>query len=654
MVFPLLGSDGLRVKRSGYVKIPGVTTGEPSGHWSPGAPQTYYSGPAGDRIVLVASTPFDVWLAWQHMRRYPPLAALTVICSSDGSRSPAEWQSLAFWDRWVRVYTIDPRTVPPALKGRVRALSFRAARTPTTLASALAHGLSASDFHDLLENAPLADQERTTTPSNTDHPSADPERRNYDPVEIRCGSFIRGKLYYPIDTVIQTHSNGAPVEKVETVVVTSDRRLLTPSHVGSICRLGDLTVAGVPRASPWASWRWRSVRDFLRGRAPTKDLASITNDVLAFLQRTVWLPQPTQFILLAFAVVTSYAQLLFDSVPLLLVTGPRSSGKTLLGRAMALVAANSCVIGAASAAAIARQIDEACGLVVFDDIEAIGPKSKDPQLSPLVQTLKLGCNRTTARKTWADPRTFQSRQLDLFGVKIIYNTVGCDPTLASRAFRIFAEPMPPTAAEALTGLAACDREVLRCLRDEMHCWVFAHVHSIVTVYRRIASRVSDRFDEIAAPFRVLAELTGDQHNLEDALADQRRLHNVGWGNPDELLQVAAQTLIRAGYFRCSPTHLALEMRRISMGTSTDTSEWKSPEWVGRAARRLGVFELNSAGERRRLFGVNLRIYPFSPDLIRTIESSHLSVKAPTAFCLSCIECIYRASNCPIMLSRQKK
>jgi hypothetical protein len=82
---------------------------------------------------------------------------------------------------------------------------------------------------------------------------------------------------------------------------------------------------------------------------------------------------------------------------------------------MAQVAYNASVVGAVSAAAVARHIDETRGFVALDDLESIGAKGAkgrgaDGSFGELVQALKLSYNRDTATKTWVDARRCGSRR----------------------------------------------------------------------------------------------------------------------------------------------------------------------------------------------------------------------------------------------------
>jgi hypothetical protein len=107
---------------------------------------------------------------------------------------------------------------------------------------------------------------------------------------------------------------------------------------------------------------------------------------------------------LTLLVPVTFAQAIFQSVPLVLVTGAPGTGKSALGKAMIKICANASLVGQTSAAAIARLIDETKGFVVFDDLESIGRKKgrEAPQFTELVQALKLSYNQETSWKTWTD------------------------------------------------------------------------------------------------------------------------------------------------------------------------------------------------------------------------------------------------------------
>ncbi|WP_184518463.1 hypothetical protein [Muricoccus pecuniae] len=189
-----------------------------------------------------------------------------------------------------------------------------------------------------------------------------------------------------------------------------------------------------------------------------------------------------------------------------------------------MLAANGTIVGQVNAAAAARLIHETKGLAVLDDLEAIGarPGKDGAAFGDLVQWLKVSYNRDTATKVWVDAsRNFKVERLNGFGIEVINNTTGVDSILGSRMIRVQTRKMPEAQASGRRGLEPPTSQEMVRLRDELHCWTFDNVGLIAQVYAEVCPSASERAEEIAAPLRVLARISGNpEHSarLEDALA----------------------------------------------------------------------------------------------------------------------------------------
>jgi hypothetical protein len=363
----------------------------------------------------------------------------------------------------------------------------------------------------------------------------------------------------------------------------------------------------------------------------------------------------------------TYAQSIFDSVPLIFLNGPAGSGKSEMGRAMARVCANAYVCGQSSAASIARFIDESRGFVVLDDMEMIG--NRGGEFSELVQALKLSYNKSTAVKLWTDVKTMRTQLLDFYGVKLINNTQGADNILSSRMLRIQTRKLPENMKKEFSELLPTDNKKLQDLRDELHTWTYDHVAEIEAHYRALYPKGSDRSDEITAPLKVMASLAGDaelRSQLEIALTRQKQ-RAIDLDDPKEVLHEALKNLIAQGYDMISITHLVLEMRSLisqDFGKSftNEIPEWARPEWVGRMLRSFDLIDSDpSRSKRIRVYGANLRFYPIRPSYLDDVKGWYEAQgtiipigthEDPTDFCQVCDNCPFRALACEIMARRQ--
>ncbi|MEY2493803.1 MAG: twinkle protein [Verrucomicrobiota bacterium] len=500
-------------------------------------------------------------------------------------------------------------------------------------------------------------------------------RASFQPVDIH-GAYYGGHLYYTAQTVVEGKeivSRGEGVEethktfRTETVVLRSDRTVHTAHlarapkgtpRANRVWRLDDLVITEPPRVNPWATWRWPSIEGYLAGRSRPRPLKSLLEDILAALKSAIYLPRDEDYTILAFCVVLTYVQQIFDSVPLIFVCGPAGSGKTAIGQQMAQLCCNACIIGKVSPATAARQVDEARGLTVLDDLEAIGKRNgKDSaQFGDFSQFLKVSYNKHTSIKLLTDMANGTTRKVNSYGVKVITNTSGADEILLTRMLRVETATMPREFRQGSPKETFSPKRLL-ALRDELHCWAFSSVQAVAETYGRLFPQHDSRAEEIVAPLRVLAELSDSsdlRERLEKALVRQRekppQITTV-----DELLRHTVENLVVIGQTEVSPIHVLMQMRSHAANREARHVNVKglTTAWIGRKMRIAGMVDMNAREARRRLHGLKIRILPLSTTFVAEVDAKRKRdipwYKDPVAYCTTweCKYCRYAAYGCPI-------
>lgn len=527
LCFPLLGEGMRPLGRYAFLNLPGVT-GSPVHErtWGPGPALTYRLGDfRPDATAVVACDVVDAWIAWQMARGGHPDVAF--LSRSHEGGWPPEWRSPSFWSGFDRVILLPGRgsgdfllDVAPGM-GRTPLL----ARLPADCGALadLADGRSDTVFDGLLSSASPWEIEIPDAGGQDEGDEVGGALFAAAPLEL-TGGLAGGHLYYPF--AVERRSVERPsrgVERVvhayETMMVRSDGRMLTaerlPAPVGTptdmrVLALSDGTRVREPPGLPGASsWSLSSIEAFSRwrregGPPPFRALPDLLRDVEAFLRSRVWLPERDAHLLAAGYVLLSHVHALFDAIPLLLVIGPRASGKSELGEAIARLSLNGAVAGQLRAAGVIRFLDENRGLIVLDDMDGIGTASVVGS-SELAQTLKVSYKRATARKPIAD-RGGRVRVANFFGPKVVSRTRPVDDVLGSRMLAIRTGAMP---GDLVLGADAFEDDVLDVLRDELHCWAMASVDEVRAAYLPLAAVRSDRFEEIAAGMRAIAGLAGE-------------------------------------------------------------------------------------------------------------------------------------------------
>jgi hypothetical protein len=689
LVYPLRGWDGKFYNKYGYYNIPDVTQNpQDSKSWMSGEARTYYSGPAsGKGLVFVCQEPMDLWRHWQAIDRTSLGKEVLLICSTHESIFPEEWKEPSFWAAWETIYLgHDSDDAGEQLTGKLAVWigkDVRRVRVPVWYGSNWTEfwqgGAAITEFTRLLRDAPLF----SLKVQGEFEEGQAYGRFAYKPVNIN-GAFHNGHLYYAVqilnraaDVISREGDRNIvrDVERLETVVVRSDRTIhsavVTAAPKGTreqdrVMRLTDGTLIDrEPQPNKYGTWSWPSIKAYLDGKSKIRPLGEILRDVLANLKASVWLPNEEDYAILTLIVPVTFAQAIFDSVPLIFLNGPAGSGKSEMGRAMSRLCCNAYVCGQSSAASIARFIDESRGFVVLDDLEVIG--SRGGQFSELVQALKLSYNKATAVKLWTDIKSMRTQLLDFYGVKMINNTRGTGEILGSRMLKIQTRKIPEGMKKEFGNIQPAESTKLSRLRDELHSWTFDNVKRIETAYRTLYPRTPDRSDEITAPLKVMASLANDPQlssELEIALTRQSQ-QALKLDSPQELLHEAVKNLVAQGYDVISPTHVTLEMRKlINQGNNSfleDMPEWVKPGWVGRMLRSLNVVDGDpESGRRMRVYGANLRFYSIRAAYLEQVKEwfgrrkteISIGVRQPTDFCKDCESCPYSRLGCEIMPKKQ--
>jgi hypothetical protein len=695
---PVLGADGVPLKRSLFSRLPNVTEGGPdpaAKDWAAGKPGTYWVTPRQERTELfVCEGAKDGWWLWQALRGSSVLKRLCLITSTHGSGIPEAWHSPMFWRDWDKVYLgQDADEAGDALAHRVRELAGRdvyRVRVPGDYGKDWTDffrgGQRAEDLAALLEAAPIFDVkvQGSVSPTLPDHAGT------YDvtPVDV-SRAYVNGHLYAPF-RVLESQvekvrgPNGRPVERTvqryRTLVLRSDGTVCTydyrPAPRGTprqdrVLALSDGTLLSrAPMVddtrmtfSPSAITRFRDARAAGRS-AMTLTPQKLLEGVHEHLKASSVLTREEDYALLTFVVVTSYAQAIFDAAPLVWVVG---SGGSTLGRALAQLGCNaSLVTRHASAAIAARALDRLGGLAVVD-LEGISRRSSEGEFREFVQQLGASIRKASATTTWTDPTTMRVEKLDLYGVKVVTGALGADTTFPVPVLKVYArKPSKETQPERHLPYSTDLQE----LRDNLHLWVLENVGRIDGLYRHSYSQHRSPLEALTAPLKVLADLLGHpalSGQLQAALALQEAPVPEAM-SAVQRVHAAVRNLIRQGYRKkLTLKQLMLELRLLAENdaveaSNTTTPEWREPRWVGRTLRAEKLIDPYTKDERRWLWGEQTRVLTLEPGFVaKTLQEFDTqgtayvpSSRGPLEFCLlkPCDECSY-ADFCTMRPRKEK-
>lgn len=681
LVAPVVGEDGRYYSRYVYRHLAPITIDnriDPPDSWCAGPSETYFSRRCrADDSLIVCENVFDLWTLMALIQDSSLERSHVVIAPTRCGKWPAAWESKEFWVRWRRVNLAIRSGGKPGedashdLDKRARTLAQLMDRdvhrvpphdAPDWLA-ARKSGISYDVFHRLLKSAMPLKPEDLRVDEAERYTSAASE-------DLSC-SYQRGFLFEAIRVLERDEIEGQCSERYRTVIVRSDRTLhrieQMPSPPGTarserVFRLvpDGALLRRVPTPSTDSTWRWKSVHAYLYQAGVAPPLAMLLDQIAAHLRASVWLPFQADYLLLACTVAATYCQQIFEAVPLILVTGAKGSGKTELSIAISKLCANSPgPVGLISAATLTRLVDASHGFVAIDDLEKIMAKrGSDPRFCDLTQTLKLSYKKESAQRMLTDVnQNNELQRLNFFGIKLVNNTSGADDILGSRMLRISTRQMPVGATLAREG--RMDSEQCAQLRDHLHVWAFTHVTEIARTYTQIFPCVSTRNEEIFAPIRVVAQLSGSaalRREVDEAIGATRLSTTVSATDAmeDALLAIVTKSITNGRGLRTVVTVLEAQMRlklregrQFGKTNTTDISDIESPEWIGRQFKDVFA-PAGAVPIRLEMLSRGTRAYQLREDLLEratkaaNVQRSELvEVADPRAFCISCSTCDYQ-------------
>jgi len=683
MVTPILGEDGSFYGRYVYHCLAGVTIDNRmdtawQGSWTVGASETFFSRKSKpDDSVIVCDDVRDLWALVALIQDSALDKNHIVIAPSLSKVWPETWKAQQFWKRWKRINIAIAATTANDEHGgverdqRARQLGAMSGRDvhrflpleKTSWLAARLDGLRHDVFCQLLRDAVVLSAADLRRGDGARYGSAAGQ-------DLSC-AYYGGYLYEALQVLETEAIDGLRTERLRTIVVRSDRtrhvamEMPAPPNTPKeerVFRLGDdgTLLHRLPVASSDSTWRWPSAHAFIYEGAVAPPLEVLLRKINSHLKASVWLPFNGDYLLLACIVTATYCQQIFDAVPLILLTGPKGSGKTELSGAICQLAANSSgPIGLISAATLTRLVDTSHGFVAIDDLERVmSTRSNDPNFTDLVQALKLSYKKSSAHRMVTDTNKNNTLQrLNFYGIKLINNTRGVDEILGSRMLTISTRVMP--ASHILPRDGKLTGEQRAELRDHLHVWAFSHVDDIARAYASIFPDVSTRDAEIFAPLRVIAHLSGSAsliREVDDAIEVPRMSGTMTATEAmeDALLSIVTKSIATQRRLPTVATVLETQMRlqlqqgRHPSGANPSMpSDIDSPEWIGRQFKDRFA-PVRAEPVRLELHSRATRFYPLSSELLNKALTL-MNVKRedvaedsnPRAFCASCSACDYQ-------------
>lgn len=660
---PVMNSNGVLLKRIVKLAVPEVSVNPADSKvWCAGSALTYWCGSRkSQRWLFVASDVLDAWRIWFAVRGTSLEGRMAIIASTDGKAMPDYWKNLEFWEGWERVYLGHDNTkAGEDVASEIRtwgARDFLRVEVPRNLGRSWIEYFdrdggraSIDSFETLLDRAQVLSAKAPSLIAAV--PLSEQEDGVYEDRRINInGAFENGQMYYPFqvrrvenirrkkqhkDGSIETYMQKSSY--YETRVVRSDGAMLeisvAPAPRGveeedrAIVLQDGTEIISIPKPREFSTWTWPSIKKFsedVRARtSPHRPLWNILKEVRDHLRQVTWLPNETDYDLLAAYVAMSYCYNAFDAIPMLLLNGEKGSGKSSLAEALSDLSFNGKMLGGGSEKAFVRFVDQGRGLLVLDDLEAVGRRGpNDGGYGDTNQILKVSYSKATGLKSVVE-KNGTTKLLNFYGPKVVTNISGIDAVNATRMYTILCRPMPSGVADS-GRIRGRNTDISEPLRQELHAWGMANVLDAHRIYLQKSGSRRGRAEQIAAPILVIAEMTGEIPFIENVEKALTRLAYGGGGDTgaEDLVVRAVESVIERGARKLISlaqirAELALmpEARLLEPANQvpSDIAPLQDHNALGRMLRTLGIRTL-SEGPRVRLSGQLMRCYEIEPGFV---------------------------------------
>jgi hypothetical protein len=695
LTFPVIREDGIACNPYPKVNIPNITQNPVSENgWCTGAPRFTFNTkrlPSHEWLIITEGQK-DLWILHQLLRPSNLYSRILLASSTHGSAIPYEVvndpRTLAGFKKILLAHDADPagddiaRSYKPYIDNRGYRLRppfiFMQKGDDKDWTDFANQSGTVKQLLELITKAEALRQDDLHAISNIND-LKEGESYAYNPVDI-SGAFANGYLYCPVTTIDSAkNAFGVLAASRVTKVVRSDKQVFDyheipginhpGAHSKPLYALGDGTIiADIPKISPYQSWKWGDIDRWKRGGYHARKIDEIIEDIMRMMKSQIWLPNESDYLILALVAVVTYVQTVFEAVPLVLATGPAGSGKSALGEFMANVSANGVVIGDASAATITRLMDVNRGLLVLDDIEKIhskSSKSSQPQVDDLLQILKTSYKQRTAMRSITDVKSGEVNVLNFYGVKFMNNTQGIDEILGTRTITIHTRRAPAGVFKHIDS----DPEDTMDLRQELHAWSMDFCKPLHQAYKQHSKK--SRPEEITAPLRAIVDIANKAqwHDALDDLVARINIEQESTNSPESVVRESCVRLAKRGFASVAVEQVIMEMSTLVPDNymkeyTTDIPEWRQVNWVRKHLVNLGFINASTSTRDRPFGRINaMRFYKLQstvyheaesandtdPSLLRTIDGNQ--------FCkmhISCKDCPYETVLCEIREKTTKK
>ncbi len=346
-------------------------------------------------------------------------------------------------------------------------------------------------------------------------------------------------------------------------------------------------------------WKKTYYREYLEGKV-TLDPAKLFTDIRNQFQRYVRFEEQSTYSFMALWTIGTYLHPIFDAFPMVLLCGPKGSGKTRTLQVASLLAFNAKLQGDPTPATVFRTIDEERPTLIFDEMEWLSKKDVTCQLSAILKFgYKPGCK--VPRCAYDAKRNPYVVSFDAYCPKMFANIHGLEEVLGDRAITFYQrrktfddaiEVASPSEGDATWAL----------LRHELYVFMLTHFQAIRGLIPTADVPIENRNLELFSGVLALARFFSDQAGIRGLYDEMiqlavsksaERLESDRELSHDAILIQALVSLVKRDDWY-SVIDVIREFKMYFMGNS----DWMSDVWAGRALTRIGIGNAEDTKQRK--------------------------------------------------------
>ncbi len=314
-------------------------------------------------------------------------------------------------------------------------------------------------------------------------------------------------------------ANGVDYETWEPKLITSDRRLIPiPKRKGIsdkelvTLKLGESDKPLAVRAevndaeNRWSKFGFYSISAFLKGEAPSIDMAALYQEILACIHKWFYSESEEDYIICALYIIMTYFIELFMAVPYIHINGMPGSGKSTLARVFEILTFNGMLLIEPSDASFFRMAETMQLTAIVDEKENIGSRYA-AQANPLLMSFLKSRYQRNAFVTRQDTNNVGTTvKFETFGATVLCNVHGLEDILSQRAIPVLTQEVPKDKQNLIVGKQPRINDEFRQIRDRLYCAAMEHYLKIRELAEQDTRGTTNaRDNEMFHPLLVLAD-----------------------------------------------------------------------------------------------------------------------------------------------------